>query len=288
MCDEDESGSNGHAGGIDSGIFEVSTENEKLRVHTSGPADAPAIFLFHSLGTSAELWTPQFEALSCSYRLIAMDCRGHGASTCNGGFSIDACVRDALAVLRELGTRRVHVVGISMGGLMAARLAAALATAEAGIHCMSVVSACSYRTLAGPKSEVRLAATRDILRTTSMRNFAENYLATTIAKPLRQDLHDRLLRVISSMDPDVYISVLREILFHDSTASLHALMAPVLVVRGMRDPRVNMEVTQDLVATLRSARVAELDAGHLVNAEVPAAFNEVLTNFFATQSVARS
>jgi pimeloyl-ACP methyl ester carboxylesterase len=45
-----------------------------------GPGDAPALLLAGSLGTTLAMWRPQVQALAQSFRIIALDHRGHGAS----------------------------------------------------------------------------------------------------------------------------------------------------------------------------------------------------------------
>jgi len=250
----------------------------EVSIRDSRTPDAPVVFLFHSLGTSAELWTPQFETLARSYRLIAMDCRGHGRTSCRGAFSIAACVADARAVLDARAVTRAHVVGLSMGGLMAAQLAA---QPDAGERVRSVTLACSYATLAGTSSQARLDGTRDALERMSMATFARQYMDSTATSKLDSRWRERMIAVIGAMKAGDYLITLRDILFHDCTAALRALRVPALVLSGALDSRVSAQTTAKLAGEIASARTTRLaQAGHLANIEAPDAFNAALDAFW--------
>ena len=45
-----------------------------------GPADAPALVLINSLGSTLAMWEPQIEALAQRFRVVRFDLRGHGRS----------------------------------------------------------------------------------------------------------------------------------------------------------------------------------------------------------------
>jgi pimeloyl-ACP methyl ester carboxylesterase len=89
----------------------------------------PAALLLHGFGADHVLnWARPgvIDALTgAGRRVIVTDARGHGASDKPhdpDGYSGDAMVRDAKAVLDHLGVEQVDVVGYSMGSMVAARL----------------------------------------------------------------------------------------------------------------------------------------------------------------------
>jgi pimeloyl-ACP methyl ester carboxylesterase len=81
------------------------------------PAD-PAVLLLHGWTASADLnFFPVYAGLASSYRVIALDLRGHGRGMrSTEPFSLEDCADDAAALLGELGAEHVIVVGYSMGG----------------------------------------------------------------------------------------------------------------------------------------------------------------------------
>jgi pimeloyl-ACP methyl ester carboxylesterase len=88
-----------------------------VRDSGGGPAD-PAVLLLHGWTASADLnFFPVYAELAGSYRVIALDLRGHGRGMrSTEPFSLEDCADDAAALLAQLGATPVIVVGYSMGG----------------------------------------------------------------------------------------------------------------------------------------------------------------------------
>src|SRR3712207_2925178 len=71
------------------------------------------------------MWDPQVPPLAERYRVVTYDTRGHGESPApTGPYALDDLVDDLVGLLDEVGARRAHVVGLSLGGMTAMRLAA--------------------------------------------------------------------------------------------------------------------------------------------------------------------
>ncbi len=69
-------------------------------------------------------WAPQTSHFSNSYRCITFDNRGLGSSSsADQGFTVESLARDAIAIMDASGVERAHVVGHSLGGLIALQLA---------------------------------------------------------------------------------------------------------------------------------------------------------------------
>nr|WP_157205230.1 alpha/beta hydrolase [Gordonia rhizosphera] len=86
-------------------------------VTDSGPKDAPAVFLLHSVLTTGLLcWYPVLPELNRRYRVITMDQRWHGRGIRSESFSLDDCADDVVALADVLGVERFVAAGFSMGG----------------------------------------------------------------------------------------------------------------------------------------------------------------------------
>lgn len=82
------------------------------------------MLLVQGSGVAGCAWRPQVDALSARHRCVTFDNRGVGGSgAIPGTLGVEDLVGDALAVLDVAGIDRAHVVGHSMGGLVAHRLA---------------------------------------------------------------------------------------------------------------------------------------------------------------------
>ena len=84
--------------------------------------------LSHSLFFDHRMFEAQLKefSLNWSYRVIAYDHRGHGlsANAADGRYDMDTMAADVVALIEHLNLGRVHIVGNSMGGFIALRLAA--------------------------------------------------------------------------------------------------------------------------------------------------------------------
>jgi pimeloyl-ACP methyl ester carboxylesterase len=106
------------------------TMSDGMRVHVLEAGQGPPVILLHgSSGDSQSNYveTGIFQALAERHRVIAMDFRGQGRSdrpTAPRWYASDAFPRDILEVMNQLGVRRAHFAGYSMGGEMLAPLLA--------------------------------------------------------------------------------------------------------------------------------------------------------------------
>ena len=99
-----------------------------LRLHLLewGPPQAPPLLMLHGGNQSAHSWDLVSLHLADRFRIIALDQRGHGDSEWarDAAYGPDEMARDALALLAAEGIERPIVMGHSMGGMVAMRLAA--------------------------------------------------------------------------------------------------------------------------------------------------------------------
>src|SRR3954447_15339895 len=90
-------------------------------VHWAGTGE-PILFL-HGGTLTCHTFDLVCLAMRHSYHCVAVDLRGHGDSAWADNYTMDAYVRDVAAVIAEFGWTRVHLVGMSLGGIIAAQYA---------------------------------------------------------------------------------------------------------------------------------------------------------------------
>lgn len=96
---------------------------QNLHFEDSG-GDGPAVLLMHGFLMDLTMFDPQVEALAPGYRCVRFDSRGFGETGWDGKpFTLYDTVSDAVGLLDQLGIGTAHVVGMSMGGYAALRLA---------------------------------------------------------------------------------------------------------------------------------------------------------------------
>ena len=123
-------------------LFEVNGIQLHYEIHGEGE---PLLWLHGFMGCGSD-WRYVFTEPPASYRLIAPDLRGHGASTHSSGnpsgsYSHRQCAQDILALLDHLGISNVKAIGISGGGIVLLHMAIA---APSRVSAMVIVSAPPY------------------------------------------------------------------------------------------------------------------------------------------------
>src|SRR5262245_36232789 len=99
-------------------VINLAGRGEVVVRDSGGAPPGPSVLLLHGWTASADLnFFPVYAHLARSYRVIALDLRGHGRGMrSTEPFSLEDCADDAAALLAQLGTEQVIVVGYSMGG----------------------------------------------------------------------------------------------------------------------------------------------------------------------------
>ena len=256
-----------------SGHFVVG--DEAVAYNDSG--EGPALVLLHSLGTSRELWSTVTQTWAKQFRVIAIDARGHGGSSNSGGYLPDAVAADVLALLDALNVDRFSLLGISMGGLTAARVAAA-----AGTRVTSLVLSSSYVSVAGPRGEQRLAAVEQMLGRSTMAGFARSYVEQTLAPRTPWAEREHVARQIASVSKENYLQTVRAICRDDIAPYLARLPSRTLVLEAQTDLSVPRQESRRLAAGIAGAAVAEVPATrHLACCDAPEAYAQVVADFVA-------
>ena len=95
------------------------------RLGGGGAGTTPPLLLLRPVGGSSALWGPFHDDLSRERRVLAIDHRGSGGSSpARIGITTRTLMKDALAVLDALSIEVADVFGVSLGGMIATRLAA--------------------------------------------------------------------------------------------------------------------------------------------------------------------
>jgi pimeloyl-ACP methyl ester carboxylesterase len=232
------------------------------------PGHPPATLLLHGIGNYGRYWDFFADAVAGRLRLVAPDARGHGESGKPvDGYAPEEFVADAVAILDALAIERAVVVGHSMGGTHAIRLAAAhpdrvtrLVIVDAGPEPMPEGSERARRlSLERPERFEYADEALAYLRKTSP-GYSEEVYANRMRWLFREDAGDVVWRSSREALASIMSSARRGELWD----ALRAIRCPVLLVRGTRSNVLSADVAQRMITTLTKGRLIELDAGHNV------------------------
>ncbi len=237
------------------------------RLNVVRRGEGPPLLLIMGMSGNVVHWTEPFlQGLAERFDVIAFDHRGVGWSDrVSDPFSIADLADDAVAVLDGLGIERAHVMGISMGGMVAQELAL---THPDRVD--RLVLGCTYSggegsALADPEAFRPLAeamAARDA--DAAMRAGFELNLSTTHAQVAGAfEEFDRIGRTKPAATPVIMLQ-LQAIQAHDTSGRLPSLDVPTLVVHGTEDRMLGVDNGRMIARLIPGARLEELEgAGHL-------------------------
>jgi 3-oxoadipate enol-lactonase len=250
--------------------------SDGIRIHysTTGRGHAPPVVMIQGLGADKNLWLPQRLALARRYRTIALDNRGAGRSDKPyGTYTLEQMADDAVAVLDHTGASDAHIVGASMGGVIAQILAL-----KHRDRVRSLTLACTACTHQAWRREL-LAEWAQIARERGMRAMTNNAARWTIGPRSFRRLSPAvgwLGPLAMSRPPHAFAAQVGAILaapdgLHDELAGIEV---PTLVMVGNQDiltPRGDSEEPAELVVISGAAH------GFMI--EHATTFNRILLDF---------
>ncbi len=246
--------------------------------HGSG---AP-LLLIHGLGYARWGWEPVLPGLAERFDVVLFDNRGIGESDAPPGpYTAGEMADDAIQVLDEAGVDRAHVVGTSLGGMVAQELALGYPD-----RVDRLVLACT--TPGGPKAHpmpqqtlTLMAEAAKLEPAVALRRFVENALApATVAE--HPGLVDRIMahRLETAQQPAAWAAQAAAGATFDAYGRLGALAAPALVQHGDADVVVDPRNADLLVELLPDARLERFPGtGHLFFWEAPERFVSSVSAF---------
>jgi len=239
----------------------------------------PPVVLVHGLGYARWGWEPVADGLAERFEIVLLDNRGIGASDAPPGpYTAAEMAGDVLSVLDEAGLERVHVIGTSLGGMIAQELALA---APARVDRLVLVCTTPGGPNAAPMPEVttRLLAEASTMEPlVALRRFVENALAPNPPEALVQ----RILahRLATAQPLAAWAAQAAAGASFEAWDRLAGLRAPALVVHGTEDVVVDPANAELLAELITGARVERFEGcGHLLFWEEPARFVGVVGEF---------
>jgi 3-oxoadipate enol-lactonase/4-carboxymuconolactone decarboxylase len=230
-----------------------------------GRADAPALILGPSLGTSLRLWDAQVPELARARRVVRYDLPGHGGSpdTLLRQHTVAELGALVLELADSLGLGRFSYAGVSLGGAVGAWLAV---HHPARVESLALVCSSARFGEPGPWKEraerVRAEGVDWLAESAPARWFAPGTGTTGVTRGLVADQR--------AASPTGYAACCEALAAYDLTGQLGRIAAPTLVIAGRQDAATPPVHARQLADGIARSTLTELDgAGHLAPAEQP-------------------
>ncbi|MBS7690451.1 alpha/beta fold hydrolase [Pseudomonas lalucatii] len=238
------------------------------------------VVLIHGVGLNKEMWGGQIVGLAPSYRVIAYDMLGHGASPRPAaGTGLAGYAEQLLELLDHLELAQATIIGFSMGGLIARAFALHHPQRTGGLVVLNSVFNRSPEQSAGVIERARQVAEHGPnanAEAALTRWFSREYQAANPAQiaALRQTL--------ASNDPQGYLTTYELFATQDMyrADALHGIGVPALIATGELDPGSTPQMARELAARIPGAQVAVLaEQRHMMPVESPRLVNQLLLDF---------
>lgn len=240
----------------------------------------PDVLLLPGLGASTHVWYAQLRDLSQSFRVTAVDPRGHGRSARPAGpYSIQGFSEDLGELIRVLSLAPAALVASSMSSLIAVEVAARWPGLVSALVLVG-----GFATLS-PEGKERFEQRAVLAETEGMEPLADLVVGAAMGPHTHQTnpgLVGLFRQALLGNDPIAYAASCRAIRDADVTVHLSGVRCPTLILLGEQELVAPITAARALKAGIPHAQVRVLPhAGHVPFLEQPAAFNSAVAEFLA-------
>lgn len=258
-----------------------------IDIHYIAAGHGSPVVLLAGYGGDHLSWGLQFPAFRARHHTIALDNRGCGRSGApDVPYTTGLMAADAVAVLDQLGIEAAHVVGLSLGGMIAQEIAIRHPgrVLSLQLHSTAGRSDPYLRSLLDTWRLVRAQLGREMVQQSmalwlfGRRSFAE-----------RPDLIDMLMRQATAYPyAPSEVGFARQgeaVTTHDALDRLAAVTCPTLITAGEDDALLPPRFARELLERIPHADLHIVpEGGHMWCWEQPGAFNELALDFIAKQA----
>src|ERR1700754_397223 len=239
----------------------------------TGKRGAPLVVLVHAVGVDLTYWGDQIEMLQTSFDVVAYDLPGHGGSANPvKGFGFADAVATLTKVIVDADAGPAHIVGLSVGGMIAQNLALARPDLVRSLVLVDTISTFPDAVRTALLDRARLTRTEGmgaILKQTLERWFTADFIMR------RPDVLDRVPKPLLADDPEIQAGMWEMIAPLDTAPRLTSLDKPTLVVVGEHDPTTPVAASQAIAERIPGAVLYIVPgASHMAPLEKPSLVNE--------------
>jgi len=238
-----------------------------------------SLLFIHGLGSSVHDWEAQVPFFSKQYQVVTFDVRGHGKSDKpTGPYSIQLFALDTAELIKSLRIDKTHVIGISIGGMIAFELAIKAPDLVRNLVIVNSRPDPMVRTL---KERFKAFQRLLIIHLLGIRKIAQIQSKRLFPDRQHKELRRLFVERRTENDKQAYLDSLRAIYNWSVTAHLGAIRCPVLVIAGDKDYRPISEKEAYVAKMPRAELVVITNSRHATHMERPDQFNQVVIRFLS-------
>jgi 2-succinyl-6-hydroxy-2,4-cyclohexadiene-1-carboxylate synthase len=267
--------------------LDILVHGVNYHVEITGREEGSSLLLLHGFTGSTKTWEPFMEIWKDHFKIIAVDLIGHGLSDSPADdrrYTMEHTIQDLNFILDQLGIKKTHVLGYSMGGRVA--------IAFAGHFPQKIISLILESTSPGLPTEEERSARRmqdealaDEIEQKGLVAFVqkwENLPLFATQKKLPQSIQNKIRKQRLSQSPQGLANSLRGMgTGHQPSywSKLHSFHFPVLVLAGDEDPKY-CQIAHKMAEVLPQSQVKIIPgAGHTIHLEKSQLFAKVVLDY---------
>ncbi|WP_397451758.1 alpha/beta fold hydrolase [Pseudomonas sp. NA-150] len=252
-------------------------EHDGCSLHYEEYGQGSPLLLVHGLGSSCQDWEYQIPALAAHYRVIVMDVRGHGRSDKpKERYSIPGFTADIEALIEHLQLGPVHLVGLSMGGMIGFQLAV---NQPQLLKSLCIVNSAPQVKIKSGNDVMQWLKRWGLGRLLSMQTIGKGLGQNLFPKPEQADLRRKIAQRWAQNDKRAYLASFDAIVGWGVQERLSRICCPTLIVSADRD-YTPVTLKEEYVRLIPQARLVVIkDSRHATPLDQPDVFNRTLLEF---------
>lgn len=240
----------------------------------------PLVIFLHGIGGNRTNWHDQLPEFGRRFHAVSWDARGYGESEdYEGPLDFGDFANDLARVIRFCDARRVHLVGLSMGGLIALDFYGRYPAQVATLTLCDSLPGFGHLNDDQRREFVRLRQ-QPLLEGKEPKDIAPEVARTLIGKSARPGSFERLVASMTALHKDSYLKTIAASVNYRRDPELEKVAVPTHVVVGDEDRLTPPAMSREMTRRIPGARLTLIQgAGHLSNIEQPEAFNREVLAF---------
>lgn len=263
-------------------VDKTSTMLKKLstgvQVHLDkrGNGDELIVFL-HAIGGNSSSWSHQLEYFSKDYTVVSFDMRGHNKSfskslNLDNDISIEKFAQDTCALISELGYSKAHLVGLSMGSVVAQEV---YSQRPDLVQSLTIANGWCFL----EDKDSRISFMEKLLEEGELIESSRKLIPDLFAPGFDRASIDAAIEIEGAKDKTVFLNSWRSMFNVDYRQMIPKISVPILLIGGTEDKVTPTHpLLTDIKESAATAQLLEIDgAGHFSNIDHCKEFNKCLS-----------
>ncbi|HXN86525.1 MAG TPA: alpha/beta fold hydrolase [Candidatus Binataceae bacterium] len=238
------------------------------------------VVLMHGIGGNRSNWHDQLPEFAGYFHAVTWDARGYGDSDdYEGALNFGDFASDLARLLDHFKAPRAHLVGLSMGGVIALDFVSRWPDRVATLTLCDSLPGFSHISDEQRAEFIRLRQ-EPLLAGIELKDMAPAVAKSLLGKSPRPGSFERLVASMSALHKDSYLKTIAGLANYTRVLNLEAISVPTHIVVGAEDSLTPPAISREMARRIAGARLTIIeDAGHLSNIEQPETFNRAVLGF---------